>query len=56
MVDANGNQTQTSGDGTTSYSYDRSGRLTGIDYSPNFGSTALIRQPCAGNSSRSSCL
>jgi RHS repeat-associated protein len=33
MVDANGNSTQTAGDGTTTYSYDGSGRLTGINYS-----------------------
>lgn len=32
-VDANGNATSTSGDGTTTNSYDRAGRLTGIDYS-----------------------
>jgi RHS repeat-associated protein len=32
-VDANGNATQTSGDGTTTYGYDRAGRLTSIDYS-----------------------
>lgn len=33
MIDANGNATQTSGDGTTTYTYDRSGRLTAINYS-----------------------
>jgi RHS repeat-associated protein len=33
VVDANGNSTQTAGDGTTTYSYDRAGRLTGIDHS-----------------------
>jgi len=32
-VDPNGNATTTSGDGTTTYSYDRANRLTGIDYS-----------------------
>ena len=32
-VDANGNATPTGGDGTTSFSYDRAGRLTGVDYS-----------------------
>lgn len=32
-VDSNGNATQTAGDGTTTYNYDRAGRLTGIDYS-----------------------
>lgn len=32
-VDANGNATQTAGDGTTTNTYDRAGRLTGIDYS-----------------------
>jgi RHS repeat-associated protein len=32
-VDANGNATQTAGDGTTTKTYDRAGRLTGIDYS-----------------------
>jgi RHS repeat-associated protein len=32
-VDANGNATPTSGDGTTTNTYDRAGRLTGIDYS-----------------------
>jgi RHS repeat-associated protein len=33
VVDANGNATQTTGDGTTIYSYDRANRLSGIDYS-----------------------
>ena len=33
MVDANGNATGTAGDGTTTRTYDRAGRLTGIDYS-----------------------
>ncbi len=32
-VDANGNGTSTAGDGTTTNSYDRAGRLTAIDYS-----------------------
>ncbi len=33
IVNANGNATQAAGDGTTSYAYDRAGRLTSIDYS-----------------------
>ncbi len=33
VTDANGNSTPTAGDGTTTYSYDHAGRLTGIDYS-----------------------
>lgn len=33
MVSARGNATQAAGDGTTSWLYDRAGRLTGIDYS-----------------------
>jgi YD repeat-containing protein len=33
LTDPNGNATGTAGDGTTSYSYDRAGRLTDIDYS-----------------------
>jgi len=33
VVDANGNSTQAAGDGTTTYSYDRAGRLTDVDYS-----------------------
>ena len=33
IVDANGNATQTAGDGTTTNTYDRTGRLTGTDYS-----------------------
>lgn len=33
VVDANGNSTQTAGDGTTTYAYDRAARLTAIDYS-----------------------
>ncbi len=32
-VAANGNETPAGGDGTTTYTYDRAGRLTGIDYS-----------------------
>lgn len=32
-TDAKGNATLTAGDGTTSYGYDRAGRLSGIDYS-----------------------
>jgi YD repeat-containing protein len=33
QVDANGNASPEPGDGTTTYSYDRAGRLVGIDYS-----------------------
>jgi RHS repeat-associated protein len=32
-TDANGNATVTAGDGTTTSTYDRAGRLTGVDYS-----------------------
>lgn len=33
LIDANGNATQTSGDGMTTYAYDRAGRQTAINYS-----------------------
>jgi RHS repeat-associated protein len=33
VTDANGNSTQTTGDGSTAYTYDHAGRLTSIDYS-----------------------
>jgi RHS repeat-associated protein len=47
-IDANGNATPASGDGTTSFAYDRAGQLNAIDYSDSTPDVSLAYDP-AGN-------
>ena len=47
-VDANGNATPTAGDGATTNTYDRAGRLTGVDHSDSTPDVTLAYD-AAGN-------
>ncbi len=50
-VDANGTSTPAPDDGTTTYSYDRAGRLTGIDYSDSTPDVSFSYDPVGNRTS-----